>query len=162
MPYIMRMTVDGGCRRNGYYGAIAAAAVVIYDRWGRKTIRTTSVDDYDASPTNQAAELTAILLALENARDRYINSITNPYMLVSITTDSKYAYGCMMTWRHKWTRNGWVNSAGRPVANQDLIRQAIDLEEDIEDNGSVTYSWVPREQNQDADSAVNDALDEME
>lgn len=157
----MRMSVDGGCRHNGYNNAFAAAAVIVYLKWGRFKTWTQRLPYYP-TPTNQAAELTAIVLALETALDTYNNLEMQPYMRVTITTDSKYAYGCMTEWRYKWVQNGWINSAGRDVANQDLIQKALDLEEEVEQNGSVQYNWVPREENREADRAVNEELDDMD
>ncbi|KAI4180689.1 MAG: hypothetical protein L6R41_007073 [Letrouitia leprolyta] len=155
----MRMSVDGACRRNGYQGAIAAAAVIIHHRRGGYQTWTRRLPEYP-QPTNQAAELTAIILALERAMDFYNQSDKSPYMRVTIITDSKYAYGCMKEWCNKWVNNGWVNSAGREVANRDLIQEALDLQAEIEQDGNVEYEWVPRAQNEEADRAVNDALDD--
>lgn len=56
--------------------------------------------------------------------------------------------------------NGWVNSAGRGVANRDLIEDALDLQAEIGQNGTVEFESVPGEQNEEADRAVNDALDD--
>ncbi|KAL8721141.1 MAG: hypothetical protein Q9181_007772 [Wetmoreana brouardii] len=157
----MRMSVDGGCRRNGYSDAFAAAAVIVHRKWGRTKTWTKRLPSYPR-PTSQAAEITAIILALETALDMYNNSDMRPYMRVTITTDSKYAYGCMTEWRYKWVENGWINSAGRDVANQELIQRALELEEEVEEDGKVWYTWVPRDENQDADDAVNEVLNEMD
>ncbi|KAL9601244.1 MAG: hypothetical protein Q9219_002649 [cf. Caloplaca sp. 3 TL-2023] len=157
----MHMSVDGACRYNGYSNATAAAAVVVFPKWGRNKIYTRRLPDYP-TPTNQAAELTAIILALEQAVEKYEQLSALPYMRVTIRTDSKYAFGCMTEWVHKWRGNGWINCAGRDVANRDLIEEALDLEAEIERNGNVSYVWVPREENQEADEAANDALDESE
>ncbi|KAL8637813.1 MAG: hypothetical protein Q9228_004964, partial [Teloschistes exilis] len=161
MPYTMRMSVDGGCRRKGYSNAIAAAAVVVHRRWGGARYWTRRLSNYPR-PTNQAAELTAIILALELALRKYNECEKWPYMRVTITTDSKYAHGCMTKWRYKWVINGWVNSAGRDVANQELIQRALELEEEIEQDGNVRYEWVPRGENKLADRWANEELDEME
>ncbi len=48
---------------------------------------------------------------------------------------------------------------GREVVNRDLIEQAADLQDELEEEGSVQYIWVPRSENEEADAAVNDALD---
>lgn len=156
----MRISVDGGCRGNGYNDAIAAAAIVVHLRSGRLKIWTRRLPDYP-TPTNQAAELTAIIMALEKAVEQYQSCYTSPFMRVTITTDSKYAHGCMTEWRYKWVDNGWLNSKGQDVANRDLIEQALDLEAEIEQNGNVQYAWVPREKNQEADAAVNKELNAM-
>ena len=45
--------------------------------------------------------------------------------------------------------------------NRDLIEEAYDLNEKVADEGSVDYVWIPRSENEDADDAVNDVLDQM-
>lgn len=163
MPYTMRMHVDGGCRRNGQASALGAAAALIIHRNGATTTRKRALPS-SPLPTNQRAELTAIVLALELAYQKSLQLANAPYMKVTIVTDSKYAYGCMTDWSFKWRRNGWRNSAGRPVANQDLVKKAIELQEQVEmaGLGKVKFEWVPRKWNFDADEAVNDKLDELE
>ena len=61
MVYTMIYKVDGGCRRNGYSDAIGAAAAVEMQRYrdGWKSW-TTELPAYP-TPTNQRAEITAII-----------------------------------------------------------------------------------------------------
>ena len=164
MVYIMRMYVDGGCRRNGYEDAIGAAACVIQKKWGRDTTWTRQLPSHynSPTPTSQRAEITAIILALETALEDYEQLDSNPRLRLTIHTDSKYAHGCMTDWIYKWTRNGWVNAAGKEVANRDLIEKASDLDDRVKELGTVDYVWIPRGENQDADEAVSDLLDEMD
>lgn len=73
--------------------------------------------------TNQRAELTAILRALElSPRDRP----------VTIYSDSQYAINCVTTWFQKWRSNGWLNAAKKPVENKDLIEKVLGLLEERE------------------------------
>ncbi|KAL8870607.1 MAG: hypothetical protein Q9174_003386 [Haloplaca sp. 1 TL-2023] len=157
----MRISVDGGCRRNGRSNAIAAAACIVHLRGNRYKTWTRRLGDYPP-PTNQAAEITAIILALETALEIYDGLDSTPYLDLDITTDSKYAWGCMTEWRYKWANNGWINSAGRDVANQELIQEAVELDERVDEIGKVVYTWVPRGQNTLADEAANDELDDIE
>ncbi len=160
----MQIYVDGGCRRNGRPDAIGAAAAVIKLKWGRNKISTRDLPNglYDPAPTSQRAEISAIILALELALEKYDELYTNPYFDVKIYSDSKYAVNCMSEWIYKWSRNGWINSAGNAVVNQDLIRKASDLDDRVREEGHVEYIWIPREDNEMADEACNDALDEQE
>ena len=157
----MKMYVDGGCRGNGYSGAIGAAACVVHMRAGRKKTWT-RVMLSDENPTNQRAEITAIMLALEQALARYDRLHSAPVLDLTIYTDSKYAQGCMSTWIHQWSENGWLNSRGSPVANRDLIQEASDLDDAVRVLGKVEYVWIPRSQNSEADEAANLAMDQME
>lgn len=112
-------------------------------------------------PTSQRAELYAIILALDHAIEKRGELDSNPYMDVTIHTDSKYAKGCMTEWYSKWQSNGFINALGNEVANRDLIERALELESDILDHGKVTWEWVPRSENTEADEAANDEMDEM-
>ncbi len=162
MTYTLTMYVDGGCRRNGYAGAIGAAACVIMGRGGRTQTWTQKLPLYDPQPTNQRAELEAIILALEQGWEKYQRLVKDPYMAVTIFTDSKYALGCMTQWKQKWLNNNFTNCTGYDVANRDLIEIAYDLEDRLANEGRVEYRWIPRADNELADEAVNEALDEME
>jgi ribonuclease HI len=162
MTYTMTIYVDGGCRRNGNVGAIGAAACVFMNRRGPWKSWVKKLPLSNPQPTNQRAELEAIILALRQGWEIYLSLDTNPYMHVTIFADSKYALGCMTQWRQKWLRNDFTNSAGNEVVNRDLIECAYELDERLANEGSVEYEWVPRADNQHADAAVNRMLDQME
>ncbi|KAL3454587.1 hypothetical protein BJX65DRAFT_260844 [Aspergillus insuetus] len=67
MVYIIDLYADGGCHGNGQPGAIAAAAVIF--KKGKERWRPKHSVALPRNPplTNQRAELTAIILALEKA-----------------------------------------------------------------------------------------------
>lgn len=76
----------------------------------------------DAAPnmTNQRAELLAVLSALR--------SLTKPGTKVTIYSDAAYVVNCFeQAWYAKWETNGYTNSQGEPVANQDLWKELIPL-----------------------------------
>lgn len=114
------------------------------------------------SPTNQRAEITAIILALERALEKYRDLDSDPYIDVTIYSDSRYAINCMTTWVYKWVRNGWRSAAGDEVANRDLIEEAYDLHCELKEEGDVDYIWIPRDENDVADDMCNRALDKQE
>jgi ribonuclease HI len=68
----------------------------------------------------------------------------------------------MNNWCYKWMNNGWINSAGNEVANRDLIEEALDLDERLEQRAdtSVEYIWISRSENQLADDYCNQELDD--
>ena len=78
MVYTMEIYVDGGCRGNGYTGSIGAAADVFKLKWGRLDPWTKSLPRYYPEPTNQRAEIMAIILALDVALEKYRELDTNP------------------------------------------------------------------------------------
>ena len=68
----------------------------------------------------------------------------------------------MTQWYRKWQDNGFINSLGHPVANSDLIKKALNLENDILDHGNVVWEWIPRSENTAADERASEEMDEME
>jgi ribonuclease HI len=99
--------------------------------------------------TNQRAELTAILRALD---------IAPRHREVTIYTDSKYSIDCVTNWYKNWKRNGWVNSKGKPVENKDLVMDIRARIEDREQLSKTTYFvWVKGHQN----NAGNIAADRL-
>lgn len=162
MGYVIEIYVDGGCRRNGSSNAIAAAAAVRKERWGgRYWHRQRRLTGY-RNATNQRAEITAIILGLEMALDKYKELESNPRLNVTIHSDSKYAVNCMSIWIYKWVQNRWTNSQGEAVANRDLIEEASSLNDRLAELGDVKYVWIPRSENEEADKLCNEELDAME
>ena len=161
MVYTMKIYVDGGCRNNGKPGAIGAAAAVFQFKYDHQQCYTRELPE-SPTPTNQRAEITAIILALQQALKRYKSLDSDPYLDVTIYSDSRYAVNCMNEWIYKWSRNGWKNSTGAEVVNRDLIQKASDLDDLLAKEGDVRYVWVPREENNDADKYCNEVMDQME
>lgn len=157
----MQIYADGGCRYNGKPNAIGVAAVVFQSKYGREE-RWYRKLPRSPRPTSQRAEIAAIILALEQALERYRSLDSDPYLDVTISSDSRYAVNCMNEWVYKWSRNGWVNAAGFQLVNRDLIEKASDLDDLLKKEGDVRYVWVPRGDNQAADALCNEILDEME
>ncbi|KAF2103659.1 ribonuclease H-like protein, partial [Rhizodiscina lignyota] len=152
--------VDGGCRGNGRPGAIGAAAAVHMKKWGGHVYRTRKLSR-DPFPTNQRAEILAIILGLEMALDKYDELDSDPDIDLRIFSDSKYAIGCMNEWIHKWVKNDWTTAAGYEVANRDLIEEASDLDDKVMEIGTVRYTWISIDENELADEYCNDAFDEQ-
>lgn len=84
-----------------------------------------------ATGTNQIAELTAVLRAIE------AHPGDQPLLIES---DSKYAISCATDWIEGWRRKGWRTASGSPVKNLELV-QAIDRAI-AERPGSVRFRWV--------------------
>ncbi|KAL2835982.1 ribonuclease H-like protein [Aspergillus pseudoustus] len=159
MVYTLEIFADGGCRGNGQPGSIGAAAIIYRQRKHRYRGARTFTLPRRPTPTNQRAELMAIILALESACDKCRDLNTYPRVDVTIYTDSRYAVDCMNQWIHKWRNNGWIGSSGNPVKNRDLIEGAADAAEDLRERGDVKYEWIPRERNFRADALVNENMD---
>ena len=84
-----------------------------------------------AKGTNQIAELTAVLRAIE------AHPGEAPLLIES---DSKYAISCATDWVEGWRRKGWRTASGSPVKNLELV-QAIDRAI-TQRPGSVRFRWV--------------------
>ena len=110
----VRIYTDGSALSNGKSSAFAGVGVYFGPADGRNISEPLS----GTKQTNQRAELTAILRALEVApRDRKIE----------IFTDSKYSISCITEWSIKWRLNNWINSSNKPVENKDLITKILDV-----------------------------------
>ncbi|KAF3931014.1 hypothetical protein ABW20_dc0102160 [Dactylellina cionopaga] len=157
----MKFNVDGACRGNGQPGSIAVAACIHYRDDEPSSYKKSYLPRDDPVPTNQRAEISAIILALEWALERYQELFNSPTVHIKIHSDSTYAINCMTVWIDKWIERGWYNTAGHPVANGDLLQHALHLHNQITRLGKVTYTWIPREENQEADAICNEALDRM-
>lgn len=115
---------DGACSGNGTKAAYGGWAWAF---WPGPAVGEPT--DYKAAkletgggnkPTNQRAELTALLEALQFAAAR-------PATKVTIYTDSMYAMNCTMKWGPGWKRKGWKRDSGEPLQNLDLIKPLVEL-----------------------------------
>lgn len=80
--------------------------------------------------TNNRMELMAVIEGL-SALDRPAN--------VTVFTDSQYVANAFnQGWLNTWQRNGWRTSTKKPVANQDLWEQLLDLTR----IHHVAWNWV--------------------
>lgn len=84
--------------------------------------------------TNQRAELTAILRALDVVpRNRD----------VTIVTDSRYAIDCVTSWYINWRRNGWKTATGKTVENKDLVENILNrIEERKRLKAQTEFEWI--------------------
>lgn len=120
---------DGSSLGNGRKGATAGVGVY----FGDSDPRNVSERLQGNPQTNQRAELTAILRALQTidlSQD------------LEIRTDSKYSIQCVTEWYINWERNGWKTANG-PVKNQDLVQLVREKLDEREVNGGRTqFIWV--------------------
>ena len=108
----IRVYTDGSTLANGQAHAIAGVGV--YFGPGNKSNLSEHLPG--TKQTNQRAELTAIIRALEVApKDRKI----------IIFSDSNYAINCVTVWCFNWRNNGWLNATKKPVENKDLVSKIV-------------------------------------
>jgi ribonuclease HI len=92
---------------------------------------------WEAGPLGKATNNVAELTALE----RLLASI-DPDVPLEIRMDSQYAMKAVTTWLPGWKRNGWKTSAGKPVANQELVVRI----DELLDGRTVDFRYVPAHQ----------------
>ncbi|MCJ1403192.1 hypothetical protein MMC11_006415 [Xylographa trunciseda] len=128
--HMLRVHTDGSSLRNGQEGAFAGVGVF----FGPNDDRNLSEALPGPRQTNQRAELTAILRALDT-----IPRDTD----VTIVTDSRYAIDCVTLWHVNWRRNGWKTSAGKAVENRDLVENILGkMEERAALQTRTTFEWI--------------------
>lgn len=97
--------------------------------------------------TNQRAELTAILRALEIAPTR---------REVHIITDSSYSINCVTIWYKNWERNNWLTSTKQPVMNKDLIEDILAKIRERQGLGFATvFNWIKGHSNDPSNEAAD-------
>ncbi|KAL2753673.1 hypothetical protein ACRALDRAFT_2126496 [Sodiomyces alcalophilus JCM 7366] len=136
---------DGSSLSNGRLGAVAGVGVF----FGTDDPRNVSERLQGEPQTNQRAELTAILRALE---------ISPENQDIQIITDSQYSINCVTVWYKNWEKRDWHTSAGEPVKNKDLVQAVRERIEARELEGSKTvFTWVKGH----SDNAGNIAADRL-
>jgi len=102
---------DGAC--SGNPGPGGWAAILSYND------RERELSGGERQTTNNRMELQAAIAALRKLREP---------CAVRLHTDSKYMVQAFNErWIAGWQRRGWMTSAKKPVANQDLWEQLIEL-----------------------------------
>ena len=99
---------DGACKGNpgpGGWGAILRLGTTEKELSGG-----------EAATTNNRMELTGAI--------RGLAQLSQPCD-VTLYTDSRYVIDGITKWVFGWIKNGWVNAAKKPVANEDLWRELL-------------------------------------
>ncbi|RCH97676.1 hypothetical protein CU097_014980 [Rhizopus azygosporus] len=105
---------DGASAGNGQVGAQAGYGVY----WGDNDPRNLSRPLEGTRQTNQRAEATAVMRALEQS------AANEP---LEIRTDSQYVIKAVNQWSKSWKDNGWKSSKGTPVENRDILEKIVDI-----------------------------------
>lgn len=126
---LLEIYTDGSTLANGQNGAVAGVGVFFGDGDPRNISERLS----GTPQTNQRAELTAILRALETV------PVTQGVMIWS---DSMYAINCVTEWFVKWEKNGWKTHKGQ-VQNRDLVEAVLIKIREREAQGTTTLiKWI--------------------
>eukprot|EP00057_Strongylocentrotus_purpuratus_P020089 XP_011674563.1 PREDICTED: ribonuclease H1 [Strongylocentrotus purpuratus] len=123
---------DGACSHNGFSGAKAGLGVY----WGDNHPLNTSAR-LEGKQTNQRAELTAALRALEQINEHHKRR------KVTLYTDSKYTINCVTDWIHRWKKNGWKTAQKTDVINKEDLVKLDKLNRELD----VKWEYVPGHKN---------------
>ncbi|KAI8321472.1 hypothetical protein GQ54DRAFT_261703 [Martensiomyces pterosporus] len=135
---------DGASSKNGQVGAKAGVGVY----FGYLDPRNVSEPLAGNRQTNQRAELTAIVRALEKVMEHEEKPLETGSAALSgglvkrivVYTDSMYSINCLTKWYRKWENNGWIRKEKGTVENADLIQRALVLIR--QRNGRVRFIHV--------------------
>lgn len=116
---MLKIAIDGACRRNGKPDCVSAGGVFIRYADDNQTVskiefETKAVCEFNS--TNQRGELLALLTALEHIRTMQTYA--------QIVTDSEYIFNAMTKlWYVRWRNSRWLTAIGEPVKNADLWKK---------------------------------------
>lgn len=103
--------------------------------------------------TNNRMELTAVIEALK---------CLNQPCDVEVYTDSSYVFnGFAQGWLRNWIRNGWKTSAKKPVENQELWQELLELTGKHKVNWNKVKGHSDNEYNNRCDKLATGAASEL-
>lgn len=117
----VELFTDGACKGNpgpGGWGALL-----------RMGGHEKELSGSEPDTTNNRMEMTAIIKGL--------SALIEPCD-VALYTDSKYVIDGITKWVHGWQKRGWKTAAKKPVLNEDLWRELIDMSA----RHNVSWNWV--------------------
>ena len=139
---ILRIYTDGACSGNqnqintGGWGAILEYGGSVKELSGSQR-----------NTTNNRMELTAVIEAFK--------ALTRSGVTCQVFTDSAYVSDCFRKgWYLNWRKNGWKTAGKKPVENQDLWQELLDLV----DKHAVTFYRVKGHVNLDSPKTNLDEL----
>lgn len=119
---MLRIAIDGACRRNGQPDCVASGGVFIQhysDEGNWFAAECLATHEYNS--TNQRGELLALILALKYITEHECDS-------AQLITDSEYIFNAMTkVWYSNWAIKGWKTASGDPVKNCDLWLMIAEL-----------------------------------
>lgn len=122
---------DGACSGNPGPGGWGAILVLPHSE-------VLELGGFEANTTNNRMELKAVLEALKQLKQ--------PQGNVHICTDSVYVIRGITQWIFNWKRNGWKNSGGQEVLNQDIWSELDDAVFRAKKSANLYWRYVPGHQ----------------
>ncbi|MDR1786852.1 MAG: ribonuclease HI [Treponema sp.] len=128
-----KIYADGGCSGNPGPGGWAFLILEETEK-RRQVVRTVLKEKKGAEEetTNNRMELIAVIRGLETFKRLCLGTAAE------VWTDSQYVQKGMTEWVAIWQERDWQNNEGKPVKNQDLWFQLLELAQDL----SLEWRWV--------------------
>ncbi len=154
----MVIGIDGACRRNGFASARASSGIY-FD--ANSSFNSHAPLQDTSRQTNQLAEIIAATRALNK-----VETMLSPHCLtdhIILITDSSYLALGMSKHVYQWQKRQWRDATGQEIVNRRAFQVLHGIIHRMEEDGvSVQFWLVPREENTEADTLANAALDQEE
>jgi len=125
---------DGAAKGNHIAGADKIAGVgVVFGHRSLPPLFGPVKHNLTEAATNNAAELQAAIIGLEEAKAKNIK-------VVAMHTDSELLVNIMTKWIDQWKANNWKKSDGTPPKKLYLVKRLYDLKSEMK----IIWTWVPR------------------
>ena len=132
MSSIPKITIytDGAC--SGNPGVGGWGAILLYktkDKDGKEKVLRKNISGRDENTTNNKMEMMAVISALK---------LLKKPCEIELYTDSKYVLQGITEWIHNWIKNGWKGADKKPVKNQELWQEMLELTKIHQ----INWNWV--------------------
>jgi len=151
---------DGSSRGNP--GPGGWGAVVFYDSNNQETRDkkqwVTEIGGRENYTTNNRMELTAAIEAL-----KFVSELqtANSKLQTVIYTDSKYVMQGITEWIHNWIKKGWRTAGKKPVLNQDLWQELLDVSSNLDIDWEYVAGHTGDHGNERADTIATSFADQL-
>ena len=141
---IKKITIytDGSCLNNPGNGGWGA--ILKYNKTEKE------ISGNQQNTTNNQMELKAVIEALKSLKRK---------CEVDIFIDSQYVKNGMMQWIENWQKNNWKTANKKPVKNQELWQELVELAK----QHKINWHWVKAhngdEMNERVDKLARDAAE---
>lgn len=129
---------DGGCKSNGKKTSKAGYSVFFTDDTNSKFYQFNTTQIISEDPTNNKAELLAILKIFQIIYD---NTNLFEKLDIYICTDSMYSINCVEKWSRNWLKNNWKNAKGENVKNQNIIKEILEKRNYLNNCDNIKISF---------------------
>lgn len=110
--------------------------------FGDNDARNISEPFFEFPITNNRTEIKAVTKAIESFMHDKIKRGDKSKENLIMYLDSQYVIKLITQWIHKWKKNNWKASTGKPVLNKDLIFQLDHIIELYKDFVKIDFQFI--------------------